>query len=69
MITVRGKVSMDANLHPRRAIGAAQRRNIEARLKRHNEIMQKLMKDGMEKEAASNKAYEMLLAEEKERKS
>jgi hypothetical protein len=51
-----------ANHHPIRAIGAAQRRAIEMRLRRHAEFMRQLEAKGMSREEASRKALQLVKA-------
>jgi hypothetical protein len=51
-----------ANHHPRRAIGAAQRRTIEERLRRHADFMRIFQAQGMSRDDASRKAFQMVKA-------
>jgi hypothetical protein len=49
-----------SNHHPRRAIGAAQRRAIEERLARHAKFMAQFEDEGMSHEEASQKAFQLV---------
>lgn len=51
-----------ANHHPRRAIGSAQRRTIEARLRWHVALMRWFEARGMNHERASRAAFKILKA-------